>query len=142
MAYIVFLIPISWQPNFEDLRYFKLWILIDWLIVVNHHQVANTMWIRKSELVTKAWSLISKDCIITRKTKDKQQFLLFTIFWFEKNKKMEKKFHFFAYNTSMSVHKKSQPNRSSRLAGNTQHRYECLVLIYMIILYMRARVRA
>ena len=53
---------------------------------------------------------------------------------------MEKKFHFFAYNTSMSVHKKSQPNRSSRLAGNTQHKYECLVLLYMIILYMRARV--
>ena len=30
----------------------------------------------------------------------------------------------------MSVHKKFQPNRSSRLAGYTQHIYECLVLLY------------
>ena len=30
----------------------------------------------------------------------------------------------------MSVHNKFQPNRSSRLAGYTQHIYECLVLLY------------
>jgi len=90
LAYIVFLIPISWQPNFEDLRYFKLWILIDWLIVVNHHQVANTMWIRKSELVTKAWSLISKDCIITRKKKTNNNFYYLLYFDLKKIKKWKK----------------------------------------------------
>ena len=30
----------------------------------------------------------------------------------------------------MSVHKKFQPNRSSRLAGYREHIYECLVLLY------------
>ena len=30
----------------------------------------------------------------------------------------------------VGVHKKIQPNRSSRLAGYTQHVYECLVLLY------------
>ena len=47
----------------------------------------------------------------------------------------EKKSNFLAFNPSwppMSVHKKFQPNRSSRLAGYTQHIYiyECLVLLY------------
>ena len=137
MAYIVFLIPISWQPNFEDLRYFKLWILIDWLIVVNHHQVANTMWIRKSELVTKAWSLISKDCIITRKKKTNNNFYYLLYFDLKKIKKWKKNSIFLLITPPWVSTKKV-----SRLAGNTQHRYECLVLIYMIILYMRARVRA
>ena len=38
-----------------------------------------------------------------------------------------------AYNTPQppkSVHKKCQPNRFCRLAGFTQHIYECLVLLY------------
>ena len=30
----------------------------------------------------------------------------------------------------MSVHKNFEPNRSSRLAGYTQHKYECLVSLY------------
>ena len=32
----------------------------------------------------------------------------------------------------MSVHKKIQPNRSSRLAGYREHIYECLVLLYRL----------
>ena len=32
----------------------------------------------------------------------------------------------------LSVHKKFQPNRSSRLAGYREHIYECLVLIYRL----------
>jgi len=42
---------------------------------------------------------------------------------------------FLAYNTPrppLSVHKTFQPNRSSRLAGYTQHIYECLVLLYRL----------
>ena len=34
----------------------------------------------------------------------------------------------------MSVHKKIQPNRSSRLAGYREHIYECLVLYFLFIL--------
>ena len=30
----------------------------------------------------------------------------------------------------MSFHKKFQPNLSDRLADHTQHRYECVVLLY------------
>ena len=44
--------------------------------------------------------------------------------------------NFLAYNTPrppMCVHKKCQPNRSSRLAGYTQHIYECRVLFYRLI---------
>ena len=40
---------------------------------------------------------------------------------------------FLAYVTPrppLSVHKKFQPNRSSRLAGYREHIYECLVLLY------------
>ena len=40
---------------------------------------------------------------------------------------------FLAYNTPqppLSVYKKFQPNRSIRLVGYTQHRYECLILLY------------
>ena len=33
---------------------------------------------------------------------------------------------------TMSVHKKIQSNRSSRLADYTQHIYECLVLFYRL----------
>ena len=33
----------------------------------------------------------------------------------------------------MSVHKKIQPNRSSRLTGYTQHIYEYLVLLYRLL---------
>ena len=33
----------------------------------------------------------------------------------------------------MSVHKKIQPNRSSRLAGYREHIYECLVLLYRLV---------
>ena len=33
----------------------------------------------------------------------------------------------------MSVHKKNQPNRSSRLAGYREHIYECLVLWYKLL---------
>ena len=35
----------------------------------------------------------------------------------------------------MSVSKKIQPNRSSRLAGYTQHLYECLVKLYRLYRY-------
>ena len=43
---------------------------------------------------------------------------------------------FLAYVTtrpSLSVHKKCQPNRSSRLASYREHIYECLVLLYRLI---------
>ena len=43
---------------------------------------------------------------------------------------------FLAYVTPrppLSVHKKIQPNRSSRLAGYREHIYECLVLFYRYI---------
>jgi len=42
-----------------------------------------------------------------------------------------------AYNTPqlpVSVHKKFKPNRSSRLACYTQHIYECLVLLYSLLI--------
>ena len=46
----------------------------------------------------------------------------------------KKKFRIFlAYDTPrppLSVHKKFQPNRSSRLAGYREHKYDCLVLLY------------
>ena len=42
---------------------------------------------------------------------------------------LKKKIEFFEL---MSVDKKNQPNRSSRLAGYTQHIYECLILLYRI----------
>ena len=35
-----------------------------------------------------------------------------------------------AYINNMSVHKKCRPIRSSRLAGQREHIYECLVLLY------------
>ena len=48
----------------------------------------------------------------------------------------KKKFRiFFAYNTPrppLSVQKKFQPNRSSRLAGYREHIYECLVLYRLL----------
>ena len=49
-------------------------------------------------------------------------------------KKKLEKIRFFAYNTprpSMSVYKKFQPNRSSRLAGYTQHIYMNVLLYYI-----------
>ena len=55
-------------------------------------------------------------------------------------KKIEKKifFIFLAYNNTpqppMSVHKKVQPNRSSRLAGYRQHKY-IYIYIYMNVLF-------
>ena len=53
-----FLISIYFQPNAVDLRYFKLWTLLDkkikvWNIKGLHHQVEKNIGIRKSELVTK-----------------------------------------------------------------------------------------
>jgi len=48
------------------------------------------MWIRKSELVTKAWSLISKDCIITRKKKTNNNFYYLLYFDLKKIKKWKK----------------------------------------------------
>ena len=42
---------------------------------------------------------------------------------------------FLAYDTPrppMSVNKKIQPSRSSRLAGYRQHIYECIVLLYIL----------
>ena len=45
---------------------------------------------------------------------------------------------FLAYVTPrppLSVHKKFQPNRSSRLAGYREHIYECLVLLYRFVRY-------
>ena len=53
-----------------------------------------------------------------------------------RGKKKFRKFFFWiflAYITprpSLSVHKKFQPNRCSRLAGYREHIYECLVLLY------------
>ena len=45
-------------------------------------------------------------------------------------------YDFLAYNNTprppISVHKKFQPNRSSRLAGNTQRMYLRIVLFYYI----------
>ena len=56
----------------------------------------------------------------------------------KKNFKIKKKISnvFLAYVTPrppMSVHKKIQPNRSSRLAGYREHIYECLVLLYRLV---------
>ena len=52
----------------------------------------------------------------------------------EEKNNLKKNFEFFlTYVTPrppMSVHKKFQPNRSSRLAGYREHLYECLVLLY------------
>ena len=52
----------------------------------------------------------------------------------EKKILKKKNFEFFlAYNTPrppLSVQKKFQPNRSSRLAGYREHIYECFVLLY------------
>jgi len=48
-------------------------------------------------------------------------------------KKIEKIEYYLAYVTPrllMSVHKKSQPIRSSLLAGYWENIYECLVLLY------------
>ena len=55
----------------------------------------------------------------------------------EKKSFTKKNLEFFlAYVTPrspLSVHKKIQPNRSSRLAGYRKHIYECLVLLYRLI---------
>ena len=55
-----------------------------------------------------------------------------------KKKNFEKKNsnYFIAYVTPrppLSVHKKFQPNRSSRLAGYREHINECLVLLYRLL---------
>ena len=59
----VFVKPISLQPNGVDLRYFKLWIMLDerilvWNIKGVHHQVEKNIVIRKSEFVTKTQFLL------------------------------------------------------------------------------------
>ena len=60
---------------------------------------------------------------------------------------VEKKVFFefcLAYNTPwppMSVHKKFQPNRSSRLAGYREHIYDCLVLLYRRLRYARTKMQ-
>ena len=46
---------------------------------------------------------------------------------------VKKNYIYFAFNTArtpISVHKKFQPIRSSRLAGYKQHISECFVLLY------------
>ena len=52
-------------------------------------------------------------------------------------KMLKKNFRIFlAFSTprpTMSVHKKFQPNRSSRLAGYREHIYDCLVLLYRFL---------
>ena len=61
---------------------------------------------------------------------------------FEK-KILTKKFSnfFLAFNTlrpPMSIHKKFQPNQSSRLTGYREHIYECLVLLYRFDVFVNS----
>ena len=46
---------------------------------------------------------------------------------------------FLTYNTlrpPMSVHKKFQPNRSSRLAGYTQHIFKCFIIVLLLEIFL------